>query len=91
MDKAPLYRVKDIKNLDLLWYIVVTLEVSQSEGCPSHPVAPVGHVCAPARDAETRKSAATSHAQIPLLNAHVFLNLTVRGFTVFEISRIRAT
>ena len=80
-----------VKYLDLRLYIEVTLDVSQLETGPEHPVAPLGHVCAPASDAETRKSAATSHAQMPLLNAHVFLNLTVRGSIVFEISRICAT
>ena len=67
-----------VKYLDLRLFIEVTLEVSQLETGPEHPVAPLGHLelhaCAPASDAETMKSAATSHAQMPLLNAHVFLN-----------------
>ncbi len=69
----------------------VTLEVSQLETGPEHPVAPLGHVCAPASDAETMKSAATSHAQMPLLNARVFLNLTGRRIDIFEINWIFAT
>ena len=81
----------DMKYFDLRSDIEVTLEVSQLEIAPEHPVAPLGHVCAPASGAETRESAATSHAETPLLNAHVFLNLTVRGSIVFEISRICAT
>ena len=80
-----------MKYLDLPPLIEVTLEVSQLEIGPEHPVAPLGHVCAPASDAKTMKGAATSHAQMPLLNAHVFLNLTGRDSIVFEINRLCAT